>query len=160
MATTAVTPDQDAVVGEIHIAAPPARVFQALTDAAQLKQWFTDPSCPIHLWEMDARLGGRYRYNTEAGTAVVNNVREFECHGEIVEFDPPRLLAYTWFGNWHDDTSRRTVVRWELTPQAGGTHVKVTHSGLASLPIARKDYTGGWVGVLDMLKKFTEKGSG
>ncbi|SPF41433.1 conserved hypothetical protein [Candidatus Sulfotelmatobacter kueseliae] len=160
MATTAVTPDRDAVVGEIHIAAPPARVFQALTDAAQLKQWFTDPSCPIHLWEMDARLGGRYRYNTEAGTAVVNNVREFECHGEIVEFDPPRLLVYTWFGNWHDNKSIRTVVRWELTPQAGGTHVKVTHSGLASLPIARKDYTGGWVGVLDMLKKFTEKGSG
>jgi uncharacterized protein YndB with AHSA1/START domain len=157
MATTAVTPDQDAVVGEIQIAAPPARVFEALTDAAQLKQWFTDPSCPIHLWEMDARLGGRYRYNTEAGTAVVNNVREFECHGEIVEFDPPRLLVYTWFGNWHDDTSRRTVVRWELTPQAGGTHVKVTHSGLASLPIARKDYSSGWVGVLDMLKKFTEK---
>jgi uncharacterized protein YndB with AHSA1/START domain len=90
----------------------------------------------------------------------VNNVREFECHGEIVEFDPPRLLVYTWFGNWHDDTSRRTVVRWELTPQAGGTHVKVTHSGLANLPIARKDYSSGWVGVLEMLKKFTEKGSG
>ncbi len=151
------TPDQDSVVTEIQIAAPPARIFQALTDAAQLKQWFTDPSCPIHLWEMDARPGGRYRYNTEAGTAVVNNVREFECHGEILEFDPPRLLAYTWFGNWHDDTSRRTVVRWDLTPQAGGTLVKVTHSGLANLPIARKDYSSGWVGVLDMLKKFTEK---
>ncbi|MGA2857816.1 MAG: SRPBCC domain-containing protein [Candidatus Sulfotelmatobacter sp.] len=160
MPQATVTPDQDSVVSEIQIAAPPARIFQALTDAAQLRQWFTDPSCPIHLWEMDARLGGRYRYNTEAGAAVVNNVREFECHGEIVEFDPPRLLVYTWFGNWHDDTSRRTVVRWELTPQAGGTHVKVTHSGLANLPIARKDYSSGWVGVLEMLKKFTEKGSG
>jgi uncharacterized protein YndB with AHSA1/START domain len=160
MATTIVTPDQDAVVGEIHIAAPPQRVFQALTDAAQLKQWFTDPSCPIHRWEMDARLGGRYRYDTEAGTAVVNNVREFECHGEIVEFDPPHVLAYTWFGNWHDDKSARTVVRWELTPKAGGTQVKVTHSGLASLPIARKDYSGGWVGVLEMLKKFAEENSG
>jgi len=157
MPTATVTPDQDSVVTEIQIAAPPARVFRALTDAAQLKQWFTDPSCPIHLWEMDARLGGKYRYRTEKGTAVINNVREFECHGEILEFDPPRLLVYTWFGNWHDDTSRRTVVRWELTAQAGGTHVKVTHSGLASLPIARKDYSSGWVGVLDMLKKFTEK---
>jgi uncharacterized protein YndB with AHSA1/START domain len=50
-------------------------------------------------------------------------------------------------------------VRWELAPKAGGTLVKVTHSGLANLPIARKDYSGGWVGVLEMLKKFAE-GSG
>jgi uncharacterized protein YndB with AHSA1/START domain len=157
MASTTVTPDRNKVISEIDIAAPPERVFQALTDAAQLKRWFSDPSCPIKLWEIDARLSGRYRYATEKGTVVVNNVSEFECHGEILEFDPPRLLVYTWLGNWHDDLSRRTVVRWELTPKAGGTHVKVTHSGLASLPIARNDYAGGWPGVLEMLKKFAEK---
>ena len=154
--TTIVTPDQDAVVSEIEIAAPAARVFQALTDADQLRRWFSDASCPVHRWEMDARLGGRYRYTTEKGTAVVNNVSEFECHGEILEYDPPRVLVYTWFGNWHDDVTRRTVVRWELTPTKTGTHVKVTHSGLATLPIARKDYSGGWTGVVEMLKKFIE----
>jgi uncharacterized protein YndB with AHSA1/START domain len=106
---------------------------------------------------MDARLGGRYRYTTEKGTAIVNNVSEFECHGEILEYDPPRVLVYTWFGNWHDDVTRRTVVRWELTPTKTGTHVKVTHSGLATLPIARKDYSGGWTGVVEMLKKFIER---
>jgi len=157
MTSTIVTADQDAIVGEIHVAAPPARVFQALTDARQLKRWFSDPSCPVKLWEMDARLGGNYRYATEKGTVVVNNVSEFECHGEILEFDPPRLLTYTWFGNWHDDAKQRTVVRWELTSKGGGTLVKVTHSGLASLPIARRDYSGGWVGVLEMLRKFAEK---
>ena len=159
MSTQPITPN-DSVIVEIEIAAPPERVFQALTDAAELRQWFTDPSCPIHLWEMDARLGGRYRYNTEAGTAVVNKVREFECHGEIVEFDPPRVLAYTWIANWHDDPSQTTVVSWVLTATKGGTHVKVTHSGLAKMPVARKDYAGGWIGVLGLLKKFTEKGSG
>ncbi|MGA2346965.1 MAG: SRPBCC domain-containing protein [Candidatus Sulfotelmatobacter sp.] len=155
--TTIVTPDQDAVVSEIEIAAPAARVFQALTDADQLRRWFSDASCPVHRWEMDARLGGRYRYTTEKGTAIVNNVSEFECHGEILEYDPPRVLVYTWFGNWHDDVTRRTVVRWELTPTKTGTHVKVTHSGLATLPIARKDYSGGWTGVVEMLKKFIER---
>jgi len=154
MATTIGTPDRDSIVGEIHISAPPERVFQALTDAAQLKRWFTDPGCPVKFWEMDARLGGRYRYATEKGTVLVNNVSEFECQGEIVEYDPPRVLAYTWFGNWHDDPARRTVVRWELTPKAGGTLVKVTHSGLANLPIARQDYSGGWVGVLEKLRAF------
>ena len=74
-----------------------------------------------------------------------------------MEFDPPRVLAYTWFGNWHDDPTSRTLVRWELTPKQGGTHVKVTHSGLALLPIARKDYSGGWPGVVEQLKKFLEK---
>jgi uncharacterized protein YndB with AHSA1/START domain len=84
-------------------------------------------------------------------------VSEFECHGEIVEYDPPRVLAYTWLANWHDDASRRTIVRWELTSKAAGTHVKVTHSGLAQEPTARKDYSGGWPGVVEMLKKFVEK---
>ena len=87
---------------------------------------------------------------------MVNGVSEFECHGEIVEMDPPRLLVYSWIANWHLDQSLRTVVRWELTPVAGGTRVAVTHSGLASEEAARKDYSGGWPGVLEMLKKFTE----
>jgi len=157
MATAIITSDQDAVVSEIQIAAPPERVFQALTDAAQLRRWFTNVSCPIHLWEMDARPGGRYRYTTEKGTVVVNNVSEFECHGEILEYDPPRLLAYTWIANWHDDKTRRTVVRWDLAPKSGGTHVKVTHSDLAQEPTARKEYSGGWPGVVEQLKKFIEK---
>jgi uncharacterized protein YndB with AHSA1/START domain len=156
MPTTSITPNQDVIIAQIEIAAPPERVFQALTDAGQLKRWFTDPACPVKLWEMDARLGGRYRYATEKGSIVVNNVSEFECHGEILECDPPRVLVYTWIANWHDDAKRSTVVRWELTPKAGGTLVKVTHSGLTHLPIARKDYTGGWPGVVEMLKKFVE----
>ena len=49
------------------------------------------------------------------------------------------------------------MVRWELTPAAAGTRVKVTHSGLAQENVARKDYSGGWPGVLEMLKNFAEK---
>jgi len=157
MTTTIVTPDQDAIVGEIQIAAPPARVFQALTDAAQLRVWFTNPSCPIKLWQMDARLGGQYNYKTEKGTVVVNNVSEFKCHGEIIEYDPPRVLAYTWFGNWHDDTTYRTVVRWELTPTPSGTHLRVIHSGLTNLPAACTGYSQGWPGLVQALRNFAEK---
>ena len=156
MPTTIITPDQDSIVTQIEIAAPPERVFQALTDAQQLKRWFGGPECPAKVWEMDAGPGGHYRYVTEKGAVVVNDVSEFECHGEIVEYDPPRVLAYTWIANWHDDLTRRTLVRWELTPKSTGTLVKVTHSGLTQLPIARRDYTGGWPGVLEMLKKFAE----
>ena len=157
MTTTSITPDQDAIVSEIEIAAPAERVFQALTKPDELSVWFTNPSCPIKVWQMDARRGGEYHYATQKGTVVVNGISEFECSGEILEYDPPRLLVYSWIANWHDDTNRRTVVRWELTPTKTGTHVKVKHSGLAQETAARKDYSGGWPGVLDMLKKFAEK---
>jgi len=158
MSSTAITPDQDAVVSEIHIAAPPERVFHALTDPGELKRWFNSPECPVKFWKMDARLGGRYSYATEKGSVVVNDISEFECSGEITEYDPPRSLAYTWVANWHDDVARRTVVRWELTPKSGGTQVRVTHSGLSNEPVARKDYSGGWPGVVESLKKFVETG--
>jgi uncharacterized protein YndB with AHSA1/START domain len=112
----------------------------------------------MKFWQKDARLGGSYGYTTEPGDFSVNGIREFQCHGEILELDPPVLLVYTWIGNWHVDSARKTVVRWELTPIVSGTHVKVTHSGLAQEPEARKDYSGGWTGVMENLKQFAETG--
>jgi hypothetical protein len=52
--------------------------------------------------------------------------------------------------------SQRTIVRWELAASKGGTLLRVTHSGLAELPVARKDYSGGWPSVVEDLKKFVE----
>jgi len=156
MNVTIITPDQDAVITEIDILAPPARVFEALTNPEQLMRWFTDASCPVKYWRMDARLGGSYSYATGKSKIVVNGVDEFKCHGEITEIDPPRLLVYTWFGNWHLDRERNTVVRWELSPTTTGTHLKVTHSGLAQEPAARADYSGGWTGAVENLKQFAE----
>jgi uncharacterized protein YndB with AHSA1/START domain len=157
MPQAVISPDQDALITEIDISAPPHRVFSALIDPKQLALWFTDASCPVKTWRMDARRGSSYGYATGKGSHVVNGVSEFECHGDILEFDPPRLLVYTWVANWHLDKQRKTVVRWELTPAGAGTHVKVTHSGLAQEAVAREDYRGGWPGVVEKLKEFVEK---
>jgi uncharacterized protein YndB with AHSA1/START domain len=158
MAQAVITPNQDAIVSEIEIAAPPERVFQALTHADQLVQWWTSETCPREFWQMDARRGGRWHFkNKPSATMAINGVNVFEAIGEILEFDPPRVLVYTWIANWHRDKTRRTIVRWELTPSGSGTRVKVTHSGLAEEDVARKDYSGGWAGVVEMLKKFVEK---
>ncbi|MGA8866264.1 MAG: SRPBCC domain-containing protein [Candidatus Sulfotelmatobacter sp.] len=75
----------------------------------------------------------------------------------ILEIDPPRLLAYTWFANWHENPAHRTVVRWELSPTKTGTRVKLTHSGLAHLPGGCEGYSQGWPGLLQQIKKFAEK---
>jgi uncharacterized protein YndB with AHSA1/START domain len=152
-----IAPDQDAVITEIEIAAPPERIFQALTDPAQLIRWWGGPM-PHRVWDMDARMGGKWRFEAgdPNGKTVVNGVSNFEAYGEITEFDPPRLLAYTWVANWHNHPEQRSTARWELAPTTTGTRVKVTHSGLADEPVARKDYAGGWPGVLDLLRKYCE----
>ena len=107
MTTIIITPDQDAIVSEIQIAAPPARVFQALTTAGELQRWFSLSGVPRQILG-DGRAPRRpLPLRHQKGSIVVNGVREFECHGEILEYDPPRLLVYTWIANWHDDVSRR-----------------------------------------------------
>ena len=157
MATARVTPNEDAIVCEIHIAAPPERVFQALIDAKQVMQWWTDEKCAIEHFELETKVGGHWLYDSKQSSMNVNGVSKFHCKGEVLEYDPPRLLAYTWIANWHEDKTRRTLVRWELKPMAGGTHLKVTHSGLAQETVARRDYSGGWQGVLDQIKRFVEE---
>jgi len=157
MATAAVTPDKDAIVCEIHIAAPPERVFQALIDPQQVTTWWTNEQCPIESFALEPQRGGRWFYDSKETTLNVNGVSKFHCEGEVLEFDPPRVLAYTWIANWHGDKKRRTVVRWELSAKGKGTQVKVTHSGLADDPAALKDYSGGWPGAMEQLKNFVEK---
>jgi uncharacterized protein YndB with AHSA1/START domain len=62
MAIATITPDQNAVVAEIFIAAPPARVFQAISDPAQLPKWWGQSGL-YHLTNstMDVRPGGKWR---------------------------------------------------------------------------------------------------
>jgi uncharacterized protein YndB with AHSA1/START domain len=157
MAEAVITPDQDAIISEVEINAPAERVFQALTDPMQLLRWWTSDECQTDYFEIEPRPGGKWRFGTKPSKLVVNGVSQFFCEGEVLECDPPRLLTYTWVANWHVDKSRRTTVRWELTPAKGGTHVKVTHSGLSQEAAARKDYGSGWPGVVGALKQFVEK---
>jgi len=152
MASTIITPDQDSIISEIDIAAPPARVFKALTDAADIRR----RSPELDAYEMEARVGGRW-YLEMRPKQPYKGVDVIRHEGEILEIDPPRLLVYTWLANFHRDPKGRSVVRWELTPTKSGTHVKLTHSGLAHEPESCKDYAGGWPGVLAQLKTDLEK---
>jgi len=156
MATAIITPNQDAVVSEVEIAAPPDRVFQAIIDPKQVMQWWTSEACQIGSFTMEPKRGGRWTYSTKQTHMNVNGISKFYCEGEVLEYDPPRALAYSWIANWHEDPKAHTVVRWELAKSGNGTHVKVTHSGLTNLPASRKDYSGGWRGVADQLKRFVE----
>jgi len=160
--------EQDELVVEVEIAVPPERVFQALTDAKQLFAWWgKEPSVELSVFEMDARSGGRWQFQCKpaagAGHGAVgeqlrrNGAREFEAHGEVLEYVPPRLLVWSWVANWHEHPAHPTTVRWDLTPTTKGTRVRVTHIGLTQEPISRKDYQSGWQGVLRLLIQFLEE---
>jgi uncharacterized protein YndB with AHSA1/START domain len=152
MSTLATTPDQDAIFGEIFIAAPPERVYQAITDPLQLLQWWGQGGMYRCVnWEADLRVGGRWK-----SEGMSESSGKFQVEGEYLEIDPPRLLVYSWRSSWRD--FKESKVRWDLTPSAGGTLLKIRHSGLAQDPEAAKNYGGGWPRVLAWMQAFVERG--
>jgi uncharacterized protein YndB with AHSA1/START domain len=156
MATTQITADQDAVVSEIFIAAPPERVYRALIEREQALQWGSSTEFLLTKWEMDPRIGGAWTFVAKQRSGSGKYKHDLVHHGEITEFDPPRVLAYTWLASWHSNPLHQTTVRWELLPVSGGTQVKVTHSGLAPMPDDCKGYAQGWPGLVARIKAFVE----
>jgi uncharacterized protein YndB with AHSA1/START domain len=152
MTTIAITPDQDSIVAEAFIAAPPERVFQAMTDPAQLMRWWGQKGRYQHSGcEMDVRVGGKWM---STGTGVDGT--PYKVEGEYLEVDPPHALTYTWkpsFQNFDEST-----VSWRLEPADGGTLLKLRHFGLSAQEKARKDYAGGWPTVLSWLRGYLERG--
>jgi uncharacterized protein YndB with AHSA1/START domain len=163
MATATITPDQNAVVAEIFIAAPPARVFQAISDPAQLPRWWgQDGLYHVTKSAMDVRPGGKWRSD-----GVGADGKPFYVEGEYLEVDPPRLLIHTWFGSFHQ---QNTVVRWELEPETvnslhpsgpkksgTGTRVRITHEGFAGNLPSATSHGEGWKRVLGWLQGFVER---
>lgn len=165
MATIAVTPDQNIITGEIFIAAPPARVFEAITDAKQIPRWW-GASDQYRLTESkaDVRVGGKW-----SSEGVGKDGASFRVEGEYLEVDPPRLLVYTWNASWGHPIA--TVVRWELEPQsvhglgpngpqrAGtGTLLRIRQEGFTNDAAAAAAHAEGWKKVTGWLQSFVEKG--
>ena len=151
MATSRITPDNDVLISEIEIAAPPERVFQALIDRQQVLSWWGQAGIyRCSEFTSDARPGGKWRASgssTEAGT--------FNVFGEYLEVDPPRVLAYTWVASWTGDA--KTTVRWELEPTPKGTLARIRHSGLSARPELAQSYTG-WPRILGWIRAYLETG--
>ena len=143
---------EGAVRAEVEIAAPPDRVFQALTDPRQLAAWWGSfETYRTHDWAVDARPGGQWSTHTTDAAG-----REGTLHGEYRLVDPPRRLEYTWRASWDDHAL--TTVRFDLEPAevggVSGTRVTVTHSGFGGAAggvpggvtaLAGAPYADGWI---------------
>jgi len=165
MATTQVTPDNNVILAEIFIAAPPDRVFQALTDPAQMSQWWGEKGLyRITENKVDLRVGGKW-----SSSGVGADGKPFSVDGEYLEIDRPHLLVYTWNPSFYHIV--KTTVRCELEardvhelqhrgPQrvGTGTLVKIRQEGFAGDMEAAVGHSKGWVRVLGWLQAFVEKG--
>jgi uncharacterized protein YndB with AHSA1/START domain len=165
MATAHLTPDNDSVVVEVFVAAPPARVFDAITDPRQTSQWWGQKGLyRVTESQSDVRPGGKW-----LTSGVGDDGTEFSVRGEYLEVDPPRLLVHTWKPSYSD--LGETVVRWELEPQnihglrqgphkvGTGTLVRICHSGFRGDLEQCKSHGDGWVRVLSWMQAFVEAGT-
>jgi uncharacterized protein YndB with AHSA1/START domain len=116
----------ETVQSTIDIAAPPERVFDALTTPEQLGSWLgpnEELSCD---WSVDLRPGGSW-----AATTTDAAGRPGRMHGTYLVVDRPRRLELTW--NDHHELGESRV-RFDLVPTevAGepGTRLTVTHEGI------------------------------
>ena len=111
-------------------------VWRAVSEPEGLRQWF-----PAAV-ELALRPGGAMTF-TFAGH------EDEAMRGEVLEFDPPRLLEFLW------DQDR---IRIELEPDgAGATLLRFTHT-LTREPGAAK-VAAGWHVCLDHLDELLETGS-
>lgn len=109
---------------------PPSRVWQALTDPAQLREWAP--------FDADRSLGsvGPVKLTTVGiPQAVVSDT-------SVTRADAPKLLEYRWGDN---------ELRWQLEPLRGGTRLTLWHH-LDQRYISMG--AAGWHICLDVLDRF------
>ena len=109
---------------------PIDRVWSYLTESDKRGQWLASG-------EMDLRVGGSVEHvfhNSEltenddpAPPKYAKHAGEVRMRGKITESEPPRLLSYTWGG----DFAEGSEVRFELTLRGNKVLLVVTHRRLA-----------------------------
>src|SRR5262249_45693514 len=126
-----------AIVVERVLPYPPEKIWRCLTEATLIEEWLMKS-------DFVPRLGARFTFR---GRPIAD--WDGVVHCAITAFEPPRHLAYLWKGGALD-----TVVEWTLSPDAGGTRVRMEHSGFRDEDeVAYQAMSKGWQQVLDRFHK-------
>lgn len=135
------------VVMEITIQAPVDRVWQALTDVDQMRQWYFD------LKAFKPEVGFEFQFSVEHE----GNIYDHRC--KVVEVIPQKKLAYTWR---YEGQPGDSTVTFELFGEEDQTRLRLTHTGLETFPklpaYARQNFVNGWTEILgSSFKNYLEK---
>jgi uncharacterized protein YndB with AHSA1/START domain len=119
---------------------PVERVWEALTEPAELRKWWGDADLDLD--------GGRFALRW-LNTDDDGNVATLD--GAIRKLDPPRLLEITaaWGSTGSDDPGTQTTLTWELEPEGGHTLLRFTNT--VAGPAAEDLTAAGWHMHLDAL---------
>ena len=124
--------DADPIVREVHVKARPETVFEFFVDPDRLVRWMGDSA------SLDPRPGGLFR--VVYGQAGENGT----VRGEYLTVEKPGRVVFTW--GWEDpaDPIRPggSTVEVTLREEAGGTLVRLEHSGLRG--DSRRTHDEGW----------------
>ena len=137
----------EAVELERTFNAPVARVWKALTDVDQMRQWYFD------LKEFRAEVGFEFEF------VVEHEGNSYHHLCKITEVVPQKKIAYTWRYKGEPGNSLVTV---EIFAEGEKTRLKLTHTGIETFPktpaYARKNFEQGWNAIIGTeLKQFVEK---
>jgi uncharacterized protein YndB with AHSA1/START domain len=133
---------------ERRLPVPQATVYDALTEADQLGQWwgprgFTTPSV-----DFDPRVGDRYRIAMQPPDGDL-----FNLLGEFRKVDPPAGLTFTFRWEPPHPDDRETLVTLSLLDLGDETEIRLTQGEFAT----EERYTlheAGWTESFDRLDEF------
>ena len=131
----------------VRIAAPPERVWRALTDVADLRRWLFASA------EADVREGGSWRFtfpHWPSARGLHHPALNFG--GPIVELVPGRVLAVQF------EPPYWGILRFELSPDGDATDLRVTQRGFEGNEEWLADFRGGWGSFSDRLALLCEIG--
>lgn len=137
------------VVVEKTLNAPVERVWRAITDKAQLKQWYFD------LDDFNPEIGFRFSF---AGQGHKGAQYIHRCI--VTEVIPQQKLQYSW---QYEGQPGYSLVTFTLAEIGNRTKLTLTHHGLETFPqdspdFAWKSFNGGWNEIIgNMLPDFLSK---
>ncbi len=131
----------------ITIHADAARVWEALTNPALVKQYFFGVDV-----ESDWKEGGSivYRGQWEGKT--------FEDKGKVVKVEPEKVLVTTYWSSFSgtpDTPEHYQMVTYGLAPVPDGTRLDIVQTNIATAE-ARDHSAKNWMAVLEGMKKLLE----
>ena len=136
-----------ALVVEHIFDAPIEKVWLAITDKEQMKQWYFD------LAAFEAKSGFEFQFEGGKEDRVYLHL----C--KVIEAIPNKKLKYSWHYDGYEGISFVTI---ELFSQGQQTKLTLTHEGLESFPMsnpdfAKKNFSEGWNYIIHTsLKKYME----
>jgi uncharacterized protein YndB with AHSA1/START domain len=129
-----------------RIKARPSVVFDAMTTAQGIAQWWGPDAGPVLIAEADPRKGGRYRVRFRKLDGS-----EHESSGEFLDIVRPErvVMSWRWKGGEEDPNESRVEIALKAIPE--GTEITFTHSLLQDEETSR-GHAEGWSGALDKLE--------